>query len=255
MKVFNYYSTYYDLFYNQKNYKKEVKQIKCLIDEHQPKATQLLDLGCGTGKHAFHFSKLGYQVDGIDVSEKMVEIANSKLVTDYKNQATKLNFLVADITKFRSKKKYDVVVSLFHVMSYQVSNKKFNDALKTAHKHLKKGGIFIFDFWYGSAVLNDLPEVRIKKLSNKEIEIIRIAEPQIDKIKNTVDVNYTIMAKEKGTNYMKEFEEKHSLRYFFIPEIKLFINKKFKLLNSFSTFNKEELTNSNWNGIVVLKKS
>ena len=43
-------------------------------------------------------------------------------------------------------KKYDVVISLFHVMSYQNNNEKILKAFSTAKKHLKANGIFIFDF-------------------------------------------------------------------------------------------------------------
>lgn len=35
----------------------------------------LLDVGCGTGEHARHFAEQGWQVVGIDISEKMIEDA------------------------------------------------------------------------------------------------------------------------------------------------------------------------------------
>ena len=47
----------------------------------------------------------------------------------------------------------------------------------TAAKHLKPNGVFIFDFWYGPGVLTDPPVVRLKRLENEEIEVLRIAEP------------------------------------------------------------------------------
>ena len=42
------------------------------------------------------------------------------------------------------------------------------NTFKTVNKHLKNGGIFIFDFWYGPAVLRDLPTKRVKKVENKK---------------------------------------------------------------------------------------
>jgi ubiquinone/menaquinone biosynthesis C-methylase UbiE len=39
---------------------------------------EILDLGCGTGEDALHFSKLGVQVQAIDASTDMVRIARSR---------------------------------------------------------------------------------------------------------------------------------------------------------------------------------
>ena len=50
---------------------------------------------------------------------------------------------------------------------------------ETAGKHLKTGGIFVFDFWFGPGVLTTPPETKIKRMSNKEVDILRIAEPKI----------------------------------------------------------------------------
>lgn len=41
---------------------------------------KLLNLGCGTGKHDREFEKLGYKVKGIDLSPKMIEIAETECI-------------------------------------------------------------------------------------------------------------------------------------------------------------------------------
>ena len=41
---------------------------------------------------------------------------------------------------------------------------------KTAAKHLKQNGVFIFDFWYGPGVLTDPPALRQKRLENNEMK-------------------------------------------------------------------------------------
>jgi len=48
-KVFDAYSHYYDLLYRDKNYKAETDYICKNINELNPEAKSLLDLGCGTG--------------------------------------------------------------------------------------------------------------------------------------------------------------------------------------------------------------
>ena len=80
MKQFgNLYSQYYDLLYNDKNYKGEVEYVIKLIKENNPQTKSLLDLGCGTGKHAEMFCENDYIVHGIDLSEDMLKIAKIKI--------------------------------------------------------------------------------------------------------------------------------------------------------------------------------
>lgn len=55
------------------------------------------------------------------------------------------------------------MTSLFHVLRYQITNNDVLDMLSTVKLHLKPGGLFILEFWYGPAVLMDRPEKRVKR--------------------------------------------------------------------------------------------
>ena len=251
MKVFDKYAAYYDLFYKDKDYEEEGNYIHGLISEHHPEAKTILDLGCGTGKHAFHFASLGYQVDGIDFAESMIQQANKSLISEYENQKERLSFYVGDIRNYRNEKKYDVVVSLFHVMSYQVTNADLQASFETAKTHLKKGGILIFDFWYGPGVLSDPPVVRVKRMENTKINVTRIAEPVIHPNDNYVDVNYTILIKENNSDIVEEIKETHKMRYLFLPEIDSILG--LPCLNKLGWKSHLEPSSSTWNACVVYR--
>ena len=164
------YSQYYDLLYSGKDYNKEVEYIHELIKTNLANAKCILDMGCGTGKHAELLCDKGYFVQGIDLSEDMLKIAKQRA----KGKEEKLSFSQSKIQDLYLNKKFDVVISLFHVMSYQNTNEDLIKAFEVAKKHLKKDGLFIFDFWYGPAVLTDLKTTRIKRLESNKININRI---------------------------------------------------------------------------------
>ena len=182
--VFDAYAAYYDLLYQDKNYQKEAQYICGLLDDNGIRSGEILELGSGTGKHAEEFAKMGFCVHGIDLSQKMIQEANHR----NNNQKDKLFFEVGDVRDFKAGKKFDAVISLFHVISYQIKNEDIQKMFKTAAKHLKQNGVFIFDFWYGPGVLTDPPAVRKKRLENKDIEVLRIAEPVMYPNENIVDV-------------------------------------------------------------------
>ncbi|CAN2049928.1 SAM-dependent methyltransferase [Candidatus Magnetomoraceae bacterium gMMP-1] len=216
----NLYSQYYDLLYSDKDYNGEVDYVDNLI-QCSNQANSLLDIGCGTGRHAELFCDKGYIVHGIDLSKEMLNVAEQRR----KSREDRLSFSQSNITELKLEKKFDAVVSLFHVMSYQNSNEKIIKAFEVAKSHLNNGGIFIFDFWYGPAVLTDLPTIRIKRLENEFIKITRIAEPQIHTQANIVDVNYNLFIEDKQTRKLIEKIELHKMRYLFDTELELICEK------------------------------
>ena len=55
------------------------------------KQTRILDIGCGTGRHAIELTKRSYNITGIDLSESLIKRAREKaskenLVIDFQKQ-------------------------------------------------------------------------------------------------------------------------------------------------------------------------
>lgn len=267
MDVFNIYARYYDLLYRDKDYKSEVEYVESLIKKYKPDAKSILDLGCGTGRHDFLLAEKGYSVTGVDMSEEMLAVANARLSTlnrktEIENKRSTLTsistlaFTQGDVRNIRLNKTFDVVISLFHVMSYQTTNEDLNAAFETAKVHLKKGGIFIFDFWYGPAVLTDRPSVREKKLEDEELIVHRTAVPVMHPNENIVDVNYEVIIEEKKTGITKKLKETHKMRYLFLPELDFMLkNLGFKTLDALEWMSSDrQLSFDSWYGISVVRK-
>jgi hypothetical protein len=110
------------------------------------------------------------------------------------------------------------------VLSYQATNDQVQSVFSNAFEHLKKGGLFIFDFWYSPAVYSQQPEVRLKRMRDEMVEVIRIAEPETHPNDNLVDVSYTIITRELETGLVESFNELHSMRHFSLPELDILAN-------------------------------
>ena len=248
-KVFDSYAAYYDLLYKDKDYKLEVNYILKLLKKYKLHSGDILELGCGTGKHATYLSNFGFNLHGIDFSESMIDIANSQ------SKLENTTFEIGDVRTYRVDRLFDVVISLFHVASYQSSNSDLQDMFLTASSHLIPGGIFIFDFWYGPGVLSDLPSVRIKRMNNKNIDVKRVAEPEIRCNENIVDVNYNIEVTDKNNGQTSFFSERHSMRYLFLPELTSMLEDlNVEILESLSWMSNDELSLDSWQGAIVARK-
>jgi SAM-dependent methyltransferase len=248
--VFQEYSKYYDLLYKDKNYDQESQFIIDIIKRYAPDSKTILNLGCGTGEHDRRIALQGYNLTGVDLSSDMVAIAKLK------NNIPNCVFKSGDARYFRGDNAFDVVVALFHVLSYQTSNEDFSAFVDTVYANLKPGGIAIFDYWYGPAVLNQKAENRIKKMKNDSLEITRFASTSMDYNKNVATVSYDIMLRNKKTDSVSNLNEDHPMRYYFIPEIELMLgHKKLNLLGHFSWMSLEKIPHiDTWAAYTVIRK-
>jgi SAM-dependent methyltransferase len=221
MSIFGKYSDYYDLLYTDKAYAAEAEQVHTIIQRNKPGARSILELGCGTGAHAMHLVKKGYRIHGVDVSAAMLDRAERNRADLALPLSRMLSYSKADIRNVRCNDRFDAVISLFHVISYLPQNNDILAAIRTAKYHLKPGGIFMFDCWYGPAVLTDRPQVREKQLENENLHITRIAEPRMMANANIVEVNYQVTVTNKETGKVEKLTETHLMRYLFKPEIEL----------------------------------
>ncbi|EEA00895.1 Methyltransferase type 12 [Burkholderia sp. H160] len=227
------YSQYYDLFYDEKNYKAEAAFVTGLLGRYGIVGGHLMDLGCGTGRHAAEFAAEGFCVSGVDMSADMLIRADARRGTLPDKVAKRLRFQEGDARTVRTGELYDAVVSLFHVASYQATNADFIAMCHTAAMHLPRSGLFLFDCWYGPAVLGDPPKVRIKRASSDATSVIRIAEPTMRPHDNTVAVNYTILLTDQKTQSVETVLETHLMRYMFKPEVELMLELSgFEVLDS-----------------------
>lgn len=254
MSIFSNYAKYYDLLNQGKDYSKEVDYIDSIIKQYKPSSKSILDLGCGTGMHAIHFAQRGYNVHGIDQSKDMISIANnqSKSKPEYSDN---LEFSVGDMRNYSTGKSYDVVLALFHVMSYQVTDDDLENSISNVAKHIFSGSLFIFDCWYGPAVLSDKPYKRTKTFEDEDLLVERTSIPEIHLSKNLVDVNFEISILDKKSKEKHSFSELHKMRYLFKPEMKQLLSKySFEIVKSEEWITGRNPDNDTWYVTFICRK-
>jgi len=193
-------------------------------------------------------------VHGVDMSEAMLARAQARKSRAPAEVAGHLTFGRGDVRTLRTGETYDAVISLFHVVSYQTTNADVAAAFDTAAAHLKRGGLFLFDFWYGPAVLTQRPEIRVKRLSDNEIDVTRIAEPVMHVNENVVDVNYAVFIEVKATGKVEQVRETHRMRYLSLPELALFRGESFEERATLAWMSEAPPTAQSWAGFQVLAR-
>lgn len=212
--VFSDYADFYDIYYADKNYSAEADFVLELASRYVKAPETLLDMGCGTGRHLAEFIRRNLKCDGFDLSESMLAQARQRLAGEH------VELSQANLTSFENGKQYDLVVSMFAVIGYLTTNQELIAGLQTARKHLRPGGVFIFDNWFGPAVLAQKPEKRRHEYRDGDNTIIRAVSPDLDPVGQKVTVNYEIAVLRNG-QVLKQTKEAHCMRYMFVQEMAL----------------------------------
>ena len=117
------------------------------------------------------------------------------------------------------------------------------------------GGLFLFDVWFTPGVYSQRPETRIKRMSDGDVEIIRLAESEIHYDANVVDVHYQILSQDKNGK-CQQFNELHKMRHFSAPEIELFASQAgFAMVGMEEFVTRNKPSEKTWAICFILKKT
>lgn len=249
------YADLYDILYKDKDYKTECDLLEKIFYLYSSNSVNtILDLGCGTGKHAMIFAQRGYKVTGVDCSEDMLTKARQEVQALDNISYTIPVFYKGDLQTIDLCKQFDSVLMMFAVLGYQLTNEGIEAALRTVQRHLKPEGLFICDVWYGPAVLSIRPTDRIKIIPTERGKIIRTASGSLDTFWHLSTVHYHLWQLE-DQRVISESEEIHRMRYFFPQELALFMSNVGLTLLHVCTFGNldEAPSEHTWNILAIGK--
>ncbi len=105
------------------------------------KSLKILDVGCGTGRHAIELSKRGYIVTGIDLSE--TQLARAREKADKNN--LHIDFIKHDARKLPFTNEFDAAIMLCEGGFPLMETDEMNfEILKSVTKSINAQGKFIF---------------------------------------------------------------------------------------------------------------
>ncbi len=216
------YAHQYDALYGDKDYQAECDAVERFLTRYgTDSGASILDLGCGTGTHAMLLADRGHAVTGVDAAPAMLEQARAK--SAQRPGAGAPRFVEGDIRTIALGQTFDVVLMMFAVLGYQTRNVDVAAALRTVRAHLRPGGIFICDVWFGPAVLSVGPTDRVKVIDEPGGQLHRAASGRLDVMHHTCRVEYQTW-RTRGDQEVERTAEVHTMRYFHPLELEHFLS-------------------------------
>lgn len=134
----------------------------CEILELSPGAT-ILDVGCGTGRHAVELARRGYQVTGLDLSAGMLAEAAAAA----ERAGVLVDLVQADATDFTLGRTFDAAVCLcegaFTLVGSEDPFEHDAAILRQVHRALEPGARFILTASNGMRLIRDATDEQVAK--------------------------------------------------------------------------------------------
>ncbi|MFQ5652787.1 MAG: class I SAM-dependent methyltransferase [bacterium] len=182
----------------------------------------ILDLGCGSGRHALELSRRGYAVTCLDLSPVLLNLAKQK-----NPETCCLRFVIGDMRHLPFEEAFDSVVSFFTTFGYFETDDENLETLKNIERVLKPGGTFLQDYLNKSFVIKNLVPFDRRTENGHEI----IQERTYNRTGERIEKKITL--KERGS--VREYFE--SVRLYTLEEMqRLFAMTHLTLEETFGDF-------------------
>ena len=211
-ELYRKFARYYDLIYQWMDYKSESEFITKVVSElKRSQGTDLLDVACGTGNHAQYLQE-SFKVTGLDINPEMIEIAREKV--------PEIELIQGDMKKLDLNRKFDVIICLFSAINYHTSLDELESTIKLFYKHLKQGGVLLFDLGFCTENWEE-GRMFVDAAVEDNLQVARISQSRITD--GVFNANFVFMVKEDG---VMDFEiDQHQLGVFPTREVEKIVKK------------------------------
>ena len=102
---------------------------------------EILDRGCGPGRHALAFSRRGYSVTGVDRTAAFLEEARTRAT----EEGLTVAFILGDMREVRRTASFDLALSLFTTFGYFKAHEDNVQVLRNIFESLKAHGSLVLE--------------------------------------------------------------------------------------------------------------
>lgn len=142
MSEFDEIAAFYDVMYSDRR-----EDVTMYVDFATIIGGPILECGCGTGRVLFPVAEKGIEIWGIDSSEKMLDIARSKLYKLPVDLRKNVRLRLQNMLDFEIDKTFKLCIIPFRAFMHLLTPEDQNKALRRIHRSLESDGHLVIDIF------------------------------------------------------------------------------------------------------------
>lgn len=188
----------------------------------------ILDVGCGTGRVLMHLAQAGQSVHGIEIDRAMLGRLERKLETSPHLRGD-ISYVHADALNHRWSREFSLILLTYNVMMHFHEQEKQVALLHNLRRCLAADGKLVIDLPNAALAFaseeSDALNLERRFLDPETGHLIMLQSlSYIDRARQVLSVEW-IYDEIDGEGVVRRLIVPHRLRYFFLPELRLLLER------------------------------
>lgn len=210
---------YCDVVYEKvRDTQREIRFLNWVFQElSDVEVREILDVACGTGRHAIPLSKKGYTVTGGDRSQAMLAVLEEKV----RRANIEIPVIKCDMKDIEFREEFDAIICMYTSFNYLLTDQDIEKALVAFYRALRPGGIVILDLMNPIFYIGKFREITVEHHQEGQMCIQRTFKHTLDEVRSLWYQDEFVVADDG--NSVSTCREIHTMRMLTYPEISHFI--------------------------------
>lgn len=217
MESYEDFAEVYDIFMDETPYEDWCDFVTDILKKEGVGEGLVLDLGCGTGSMTELLSQEGYDMIGVDLSDRMLNIAMEKRA----QSGLDILYLQQDMREFELFGTVRAVICLCDSLNYLLEEEDVLETFRLVNNYLDPKGLFLFDF---NTVYKYQDVIGDTTIAENREDCSFIWENFYDEESQINEYDLTIFVKEEDERF-RRFTETHLQRGYRLETMRCLVEK------------------------------
>ena len=204
----------------------------------------VLEMGCGTGRVLIPIARVGVEVHGIDLSEKMLNRLRGKLEGQPQEVRNRVKLTEGDIGSTLVGRSYRLIIAPFRVVQHLLSRARQRAWLRNVARQLAPGGRLAFDVFqpdFNFLVAPGGPTAEVDRVDLKTgRRIRRFVETFPRSEMQTIDLRFRWLEEDSEGREIHQEQTEFTIRWFTRAELENLLELEgFEIVHYWGSFQKQ----------------
>ena len=237
------FADYYDIRAEAmiRNVGQELEFFKFIFDSFaNTSVSDILDVGCGTGRHSVPLMQSGYSITGLDLNQTMLDMFREKAESENLNP----RIFNKDMREIDFDDEFDAIICMNTAFQYLLTDEDILKTLGAFHSALKPGGVVIMDLMNFMSLLGGYKENMVNHYSRDGVSYMQAISHSVENVPGIWNHREFGVIEDSGRTLT--YDELHQLRIVNYNEMRrLFQETSFREVRCFGDFaDREEIKNN-----------